>query len=422
MKHLFTILLLLCLLTSLASGQTTNYVRAGASGANDGSDWNNAFTSLPATLTRGATYFVAAGDYGDSNYVFDDANSGTTRITIKFPTTANHGTDTGWDNSFTNGQARWGGTFDFRTDYYTIDGSVRDETNWTNRHGIRIAQVDTFTDDRPAGDHLQWLYLDLGADLDEGTANYNTNRVKTPVYIRGGTFKTNILVYGCFIHLDSFAQNAGITNITYASNVFYVGYAKEAIRGQYGSMGGQILYNRFFMASQPDDFDETAASSTAVIGIWDESVPGSFDNWTVVGNNIWFPTPVNTSDGAISIGGNNGYSGGVVGLAGVYANNVVIRSNTIVGYQDGKARVMINGGADTPATGNVIRDNRFYSAPNWSVSTVGVDEGNNAALGAAPWSTWEEFIAYGLTGDGGGEPEAPSGPTATVGTLIITGP
>jgi hypothetical protein len=418
-------LTILLLLTAFAAGAQNYYVNPNSGNTpGDGSNWTNARTNLPSSLTRGTTYWVAAGDYGNNNVVLNTANDGTTRITIKFPTTANHGTDTGWNNSLTNGQARWGGTFDFRTDYWTIDGSVRDETTWTNHHGIRIAQVDTFTDDRPAGDHLQWLYLDLGADLDEGIENWNTNRVKTPVYIRGSTFKTNILVYGCFIHLDSFAQNAGVTNITYASNVFYVGYAKEAIRGQYGSMGGQILYNRFYQSSQPDDYDGTATSSTAVIGIWDESVPGSFDNWTVIGNNIWFSTPVNTSDGAISIGGNNGYSGGVVGLAGVYANNVVIRSNTIVGYQDGKARVMINGGADTPATGNVIRDNRFYSAPNWSVSTTGVDEGNNAALGAAPWTTWNEFIAYGLPEGGGGEPEPepPSGNRITVGTLIITGP
>jgi parallel beta-helix repeat protein len=57
------------------------YVRAGAIGNGTGSDWTNAITQLPATLTRGYTYYIADGSYG--SYTFDDAVSGTQVITLK---------------------------------------------------------------------------------------------------------------------------------------------------------------------------------------------------------------------------------------------------------------------------------------------------------------------------------------------------
>ena len=46
--------------TAQAAGDY-HYVRAGATGLNNGSDWNNAWTSLPATLVRGDTYYIADG-------------------------------------------------------------------------------------------------------------------------------------------------------------------------------------------------------------------------------------------------------------------------------------------------------------------------------------------------------------------------
>ncbi len=47
------------------------YVRPGAAGSGDGSDWTNAFPALPADLERGKVYLIADGSYGA--YGFDDA-------------------------------------------------------------------------------------------------------------------------------------------------------------------------------------------------------------------------------------------------------------------------------------------------------------------------------------------------------------
>ena len=68
-----------------------------------GDDWANAYTSLPADLTRGHTYYIATGTYG--SYIFDDPKVSNQYITIKKATVTDHGTPVGWDNSYGDRQA-----------------------------------------------------------------------------------------------------------------------------------------------------------------------------------------------------------------------------------------------------------------------------------------------------------------------------
>lgn len=102
------------------------YVRQGASG--NGSDWSNAYGALPATLARGATYYIASGTYG--SYRFNDAQSGTDLISIKKATPTDHGTNTGWDPAYGSGQAVWNGPLHFDTSYWVFDGQTRNESDW----------------------------------------------------------------------------------------------------------------------------------------------------------------------------------------------------------------------------------------------------------------------------------------------------
>lgn len=102
----------------------TRYVRAEATGAGTGADWNNAYTSIPATLSRGDTFYVADGDYTESAWQFDDALSGTTVTTIKKATVADHGTGTGWLDSYGDGQAVLL-QVRFTTGYWTFDGNSK---------------------------------------------------------------------------------------------------------------------------------------------------------------------------------------------------------------------------------------------------------------------------------------------------------
>jgi len=113
------------------SAQTNSrYVRQGASGSNNGLDWTNAWTQLPTSLVRGYTYYIADGTY--PGYTFDDAVDGTKYIIIKKATTSDHGTGTGWNNSYGDGQATFSKSFSsgdtilltFSTSYWEFNGQV----------------------------------------------------------------------------------------------------------------------------------------------------------------------------------------------------------------------------------------------------------------------------------------------------------
>jgi hypothetical protein len=95
------------------------YIRSGATGLNNGSDWQNAWTALPGSLVRGNMYYVADGIYG--NYIFDDATSGSQYIEIRKATETDHGTDVGWSPAYGDGVAFWG-QLSFQTSYYVFDG------------------------------------------------------------------------------------------------------------------------------------------------------------------------------------------------------------------------------------------------------------------------------------------------------------
>jgi hypothetical protein len=109
----------------------SHYIRAGATGANDGSSWANAWTTFPSgsNFVRGDEYYVADGNYGGSFYL-SKATSGTTPIKICKATVSTqgacsspHGSDVGWDNSYGDGQAIFnGGGIEFASGYWIFDG------------------------------------------------------------------------------------------------------------------------------------------------------------------------------------------------------------------------------------------------------------------------------------------------------------
>ncbi|OGP64636.1 MAG: hypothetical protein A2169_05290 [Deltaproteobacteria bacterium RBG_13_47_9] len=143
---LISMLVLVVLLASVfdVQAQTVYCVRAGATGTNNGSDWNNAFSTLPATLVRGATYYIADGKY--AAYKFDDSVSGTSVITIKKATASDHGTEIGWDSSYGDGKA----TFEaitFATDDWVFDGVTGGGPgSWMSGHGFEVGPTNGASD------------------------------------------------------------------------------------------------------------------------------------------------------------------------------------------------------------------------------------------------------------------------------------
>lgn len=139
----------LSLWAALAEAATC-YVRDGGTAtgtqgiSTNGGSWSQAYDQLSTAETncaRGDTIYVADGTY--TGVTLNTAASGTTRIIIKKATIAEHGTETGWDNTYGDGQATFASTITISTNYWTIDGSYRDESNapwsWFTSSGYGFA-------------------------------------------------------------------------------------------------------------------------------------------------------------------------------------------------------------------------------------------------------------------------------------------
>ncbi len=159
------------------------YIRAGAAGADTGLDWTNAHTVLPGSLTRGRTYCIADGTY--AGYTFNDAVSGTQLITIAKATVADHGTSTGWLDSYGDGQAVWSAGLTITTSYWLISGQVRtdlengygffvDDTDvpLTQAHGLEVASA-TASNITVRFTHLAGPAVECQASGDDSTGYYD---------------------------------------------------------------------------------------------------------------------------------------------------------------------------------------------------------------------------------------------------------
>lgn len=118
----------------------TYHVRAGAAGSGSGADWINAYASLPATLSRGSTYYVATGTYG--GYTFNTAESGVSMVVVKKATPADHGSNTGWNDGYGNGTALFTNYWRIQRGYFMLDGQVGGGPgSWTNGYGFKIQSL-----------------------------------------------------------------------------------------------------------------------------------------------------------------------------------------------------------------------------------------------------------------------------------------
>lgn len=134
---LFIFLNIVCSSTSLAEAASVYCVRSGATGASDGSDWNNAFIDLPVSMIRGATYYVADGIY--TGHAFSATESGTEQISIVKAIPSVHGVSIGWLDEYGDGEAEFG-ALTFSTGYWIFDGVTGGGVGkWKSGYGFKIA-------------------------------------------------------------------------------------------------------------------------------------------------------------------------------------------------------------------------------------------------------------------------------------------
>jgi len=298
---------LVVLLFTLSFAQAVNHhVRAGATGSANGTDWTNAYTTLPSTLTRGDTYFIADGSYG--SYNFNDSVSGTTIITIQKATENSHGSATGWSSAYGDGQAQWN-NIDINTSYLTINGVTG---SGKSGHGFKVGPSGGQVIDMPLSptqSNITITRIELeGNGLGTGSRNRGILII----------LANNITVSYSYIHLVTtvpfLTGTVDTLTIEYnwvASNDSTPTFHGEAIADQ-DSDNVIVRYNVF------EDIE-----GTAIITILNRG-SGSLraDNWDFYGNVVFYnqtgSTALNISDGVIACINNQ------------KASNWNIHNNTIV--------------------------------------------------------------------------------------------
>ena len=359
------------LLLTLPLCAADRYVRAGASGSADGTDWTNAYTSLPAALTRGDTYYIADGAYG--SYDFNDAVSGTTLITIKKATVAAHGTETGWSDTYGDGVAEFSATgtvLVFSTGYWVFDGVTG--TNQTG-HGFKVRVTGT-------ADATRGIRFDSGPTF---TISHTEITADAPCSVadaskQDGIYTTNAAATGITLSYNYIHnwKRAGIlaSNVsgwTIEHNFVYHTYSTSGSHGQAIQLGPgavsdfDIRYNTF-----------KDTHGTGVIVYLDNT----FDDLRIYGNLFWHT-------GETAACGLNSTSQAIGSTDGDTATNIKIHNNTFVGMKGRDPQP--SGGIDHngTATGNETFNNVWYD----SIVTHNAS-GNDynayfASVGSAPSET-----------------------------------
>ncbi|MDZ7346334.1 MAG: hypothetical protein ONA69_06000, partial [candidate division KSB1 bacterium] len=132
-------LIAMCWIVAVSGfGTTTYYVRSGAAGKGDGSNWHDAFQQLPPQLTRGAIYYIASGSY--PSYRFERC-AGSEYLIIQKATREDHGTDEGWDPAYAEGPAVFSG-WEILTSFIIIDGRTGGGPgNWNTGFGFQVVKT-----------------------------------------------------------------------------------------------------------------------------------------------------------------------------------------------------------------------------------------------------------------------------------------
>lgn len=205
---------------SNCDGAGNCYVYAAATGSGNGSSWTNACTGFtgtcaPSSMTRGVTYWVAAGSYGA--VTFNTPDSGTSVITIEAPTATNHGPASDWNSSFAGQAVFTGGStattwpgVTITTDYWTFNGQTRG-SDWVSGYNLKFWNQDNGSGQAilipQTTTNLTFEYVEI-----EGTG------------MTGGAFPNNATADKCNANDCGVWGDVGIFAYPEANN-FYMGYS-----------------------------------------------------------------------------------------------------------------------------------------------------------------------------------------------------
>lgn len=352
------------------------YVRPGARGANNGSDWNNAYTNLPTTgsMIRGATYYLAPGYYGAPN--FDTAESGTATITILAATLLSHGTNVGWQNAYAPSATNvvsFSADVGLNSGYWVFSGQSRG--GWTNGYNMKFRNA---TDGKGA-----CIFL----------GNEPPARIMTNVSFSYCEFEGTHGVYG---EPDNGIYLSGYSRL----NNFYFGYDwAHDVGGDFISMNSEVSgggcgigymfeYSFFYQNHETgnwadhDQCMQITASNLVVRYCWMQDISSSGfitdasahqtaeeGNWQIYGNvffwDSWYQSQTRLS----------GIGNGLVCLYGEHwTGPFYFCNNTIAGITNQAGGLAASGFHGLPATGMkpiYIMNNLWWHSDANSIADVG---------------------------------------------------
>lgn len=347
-----------------------HYIRQGSTGLNNGSDWTNASTELPENLVRGDTYYIADGTYGA--HTFNDAESGTTYITIRKATATDHGTDTGWQSSYGVGQAVFKGLINFTKGYYIWDGITGTGSDYGS-YGFKIVPLSCPSASQLLGipgigyssyqvNNIRVSHTAM-VQCGEGDGSYN----QTGIYslARDASYASSDITISnnYFSNASSNMLIRQARNWTISDNYFNGNWSSPDNHGQQISPATTsyiYLYNNIFRNS-----------ATFIIGAHNEG--GGNSNWLVF-NNI-------AIGGTLSAGFAMAESGETNGLLSSQFHN-----NTFVGVDfGGRGAVFVGTLTDVATQKSYAYNNLFYNCINPRMDNVDKTAGaivhdNNAYL------------------------------------------
>lgn len=378
-----------------SSPSSCHYIRKGASGAGNGSNWTDAWDDLDdATFIRGHTYFVAYGT-GYTGRDFNTAASGSTYIYIKKAISTDHGTSTGWSSSYGDGQAAVdNGTISVLTDYWVFDGQNGEISDGDDEtaYGFIMKRTSTSSDMRlfgipNIGDHsydpdyikiAHWAFVLPGASYSSyvQTAIYSNTQggdcvsgINTGSLIKACYFKnshTHIGLYGfqdliiedCWFdeihdnvtHEQHFATNNS-DNMTVRNNYFYHPYLYAW--GAHGELCATTNSDAKFYGNIVEC--DPLLDLNSVFGNADSGTPDVIDNMWVVHN-----TFINCSSGR-----------GDVFVGNISAGDPSYGYNN---YHEGSTGAYYNNNYPLFPEGNVVHDyNAYYDCTNKETESHRID-------------------------------------------------
>ncbi len=260
---------------------TCVYIKPGGTGG--GSSWTDARGWFPTPPARGTTYYVAAGDYTSyGRYIMTDV-SGTSLITIKKATNADHGTDTGWSNcaGCGIGQAVFKGFEINNMGYVTLDGSYEPGMNGSLLYGFKTTSTQ--------GQTGIWM----GSNLNSANITIQYIDISGPATNIAYPYRAPKSTKG--IHLNVWQANGSTgswTNLKISHNAIH-GF--ETLIQTYATTDMLIEYNKLY-----DNLTDTRALSTRPTPYENDlsiPIPIPLYNLSVDphGNILWTQSPVRTT-------------------------------------------------------------------------------------------------------------------------------